>query len=83
MSCCWALEPALGGDVAGTPGEEVGASAEDPELLPARGTEVRGVPKEPRLEAGKEQELEDGSAEHGGKWMWRAVLVIWAFGRLR
>lgn len=53
--------------MAGMPGEEVGASPEEPELLPARGTEVRGVPKEPRLEAGKEHELGGGSAEHSGK----------------
>lgn len=41
------------GDVAGMPGEEVGASAADPELLPARGTGVRDVPKEPRLGGGE------------------------------
>lgn len=68
--------------MAGVPGEAVGASAADPELLPAKGTEVRGVPKEPRLEAGKEEELGDSSAEHGGK-MWKVKFVIWALGRLR
>jgi hypothetical protein len=34
-------------------GEEVGASAADPELLPAEGAGVRDIPKEPRLQAGE------------------------------
>lgn len=66
--------------MAGTPGEEVGASAAEPELLPARGTGVRDVPKEPRLEAGKEQELGDSSPEQDGKWTWRNMLVTSALG---
>lgn len=53
MSCCWALEAPVGGDVAGVAGEEVGPSAVDPELLPAEGAGVRDIPKEPRLQVGK------------------------------
>lgn len=36
--------------MAGGVGEEVGASGAGPELLPAEGTGVRDIPKEPRLQ---------------------------------
>lgn len=36
--------------MAGGAGEEVGASGAGPELLPAEGAGVRGIPKEPRLQ---------------------------------